>query len=216
MKSGIYRWANGKKIELSSREVKRFIMQQNNWTSEEYTKKYDIFKNQLRAYEMFKRSQGLDVKKQSPVSILYKQAKAKKSLGASYQPSLEMRLIKSFPSISMGKAGQKALKSNVYIKRRAESFAKASLERFAGLLKHNDGARKIAEEIKDPIKRDKALAKYANFLHTAISKNGKMRYDNIPFNSEVVGSDTDLDWAVTAAIRSVMTDEEYEERKNEE
>lgn len=214
MKSGIYRWANGKKTELSSREVKRFIMQQNNWTSEEYTKKYDIFKNQLRAYEMFKKSQGLDVKKQSPVSILYKQAKAKKSLGASYKPSLEMRLIKSFPSISMGKAGQKALKSNVYLKRRSASFAQISMERFAGLLKYNEGARKIAQEIKDPILRDKALAKYANFLQNSISKNGKMRYDGLPFNSEVVGSDTDLDLAVTAAIRSVMTDEEWEAKNS--
>ena len=36
-----------KKVQLTSKEVKAYIMKANGWTADEYRKKYDIFKNIL-------------------------------------------------------------------------------------------------------------------------------------------------------------------------
>ena len=41
-------------VELTAKEVKETIMKAHGWTSAEYKKKYDIFKNKLRAYESYK------------------------------------------------------------------------------------------------------------------------------------------------------------------
>lgn len=188
MGTGIYKIAKGSKRELTSKEVKAYIMKINGWTSEEYRKKYDIFKNKLRSYEAFRESRGEETARQSPAQLLYKEAKAKESLGADYRPSIKMKLIQSFTSVSMGKAGKKALRGKTYQARRASAFEKATFSRFEGFMKANAFARKIWNEIEDPVKRDQALADYANKLHAKMDEEGKMREDEaIPFG-EVTGS----------------------------
>ena len=74
MGSGIYTTKNGVRIEKTSREVKNYIMKINGWTSSQYDKQYDIFKNKLRAYENYERAHGVNTKRQSPAQLLYKEA----------------------------------------------------------------------------------------------------------------------------------------------
>ena len=124
MGSGIYKIVKGGRVEMSSREVKQYIMKQNGWTSQQYDKQYDIFKNKLRAYENYERAHGVTQARQSPTQMLFKEAKAKAREGADYTPSIKMQRIRSFTSVSSGKAGQKALQGARYQARRARLMKK--------------------------------------------------------------------------------------------
>ena len=68
-KSNLYRFKrvteNGREVyvkeHVSTREVKKAIMKENRWTESQYQKKYDLFKNKLRAKESFEIAHGLKV-----------------------------------------------------------------------------------------------------------------------------------------------------------
>lgn len=100
-------------VEMTSREVKAFIMKVNKWTPEEYRKNYDIFKNKLRAYEAVQEAGGYNVKKQSVVDVLYYEAKAKQANGKNYKPSKAMQKIRSMSAYSITK-GRKLAKEERY------------------------------------------------------------------------------------------------------
>lgn len=196
MASGIYKTENGVLRELTSREVKQFIMKQNNRTSQQYQKQYDIFKNKLRAFESYERSHGVKVESQRPVELLYKQAKAMKREGANYKPSIKMQRIQSFTSVSSGKAGQRALQGRLYQQRRSQLYASATSKQFEGLINSNDKAREIANRITDPVQREKALADYANMLHAKIDEMGRVQeQEAIPFG-ETIGSDDTFEFDI--------------------
>lgn len=197
MGSGIYKTVKGERIELTHKEVKAFVMKVNNWTASEYQKKYDIFKNKLRAFEAYEKFKGADVQKQSPAQLLYKEARAKKSLGGEYKPSIKMQRIREFTSVSMGKAGQKALQGKVYQERRAATYEKATSKQFQGLIEKNEMARKIADSIQDPVKCEQALADYANSLHAKIDEEGRINEEEaIPFG-EMTGSDDPIEFNIS-------------------
>lgn len=196
MGSGIYKIKNGERVELSSREVKKYIMNVNGWTSQEYDKKYDIFKNKLRAYENYERAHGATTQRQSVSQLLYKEAKAKMREGAEYKPSIKMQRIRSFTSVSSGKAGQRALQGKRYQERRAKVYEEATLKQFKGLIENNATAKEISEQIKDPVKREKALTEYANKIHAKIDAEGKAQENEaIPFG-ETFGSGDDVDFNI--------------------
>lgn len=194
-----YKYQNGKQIKMSNRDVKKFIMQQNNWTASEYDKKYDIFKNKLRAYEAFEASRGVAVQKQSPQELLFKQAKAKQRLGASYKPSIQMQRITSFTSISSGRAMQ-ATQGKIYAARRAALYEDATYKAFGKLIERNPIAKDIYTTIQDPVKREKALKAFADKLHTKIDEHGRIEEaEAIPFG-EVFGSDAVIDFDISSYI----------------
>lgn len=189
----------GKTRELTAREVKQTIMKANRWSASTYKKKYDIFKNKLRSFEAFENLSGKKVSKQSASQLLYFQAKAKLRKGKDYRPSSLINRINKFTSISSGKTLSKAISSGkVYIKRRQKLYSDITWKRFKNFIKANKQARSIYEEIKDPVKREEALAAYANEL--------KMKQDEeqniinsqaVPFASgEVIGSDTNIDFDI--------------------
>lgn len=152
-------------IPLKSGEAKRTIMRANNWTEEQYRKQYDLFKNKLRAYESFKRAHGVGVKTQSPQELLYKQARAKLREGAEYEPSEKMQQIESFSAVSITKGRKLAADlESVYSKRRTAEYEAYVSSRFDGLVNANAKAAEIAANIDDPVKREQALADYADFL----------------------------------------------------
>ena len=197
MGSGLYKMVKGQRVEMSSREVKAYIMKQNGWTSSQYDKQYDIFKNKLRAYENYERAHGITSKRQSPTQLLYKEAKAKAREGANYTPSIKMQRIKSFTSVSSGKAGQKALLGQRYQARRAQLYEEATNKQFKGLIDNNPTAKEIVERIKDPVKREQALADYANKIHAKIDEEGKAQENEaIPFG-ETFGSDDVVDFDIS-------------------
>lgn len=180
------------KIKLKSNEVKRYIMRANNWTEEQYNKNYDIFKNKLRAYESF-----ADKKKQSPVEVLYKEARAKVREGDEYKPSLEMQRIRKFTSVSSGQAGQKALQSERYKQARGEMYASFTDIRFKGFIDSNAKAQEINNTIKDPVKREKALADYANKIHAKIDEQKKNANGEAIPSGEAYGSDLEVDFDIS-------------------
>lgn len=202
--SGIYKVVQGRKVELSSKEVKAYIMKVNNWTSSEYRKNYDILKNKVYAYESYMRQGGAKFTKTSTAQLLYKTAKAKTLYGEDYKPSMQMRRIQSFSALSKTK-GEQAVKKQRYIEKankRQEDYLK---DRFGGLIwgaengssRGNPIAQRIWNEIEDPVKREEALRDFADKLKVKITEEGKVSED-APFEvGEVTGSDADIDFDIT-------------------
>lgn len=131
-------------VQMKPSEIKETIMKANNWTADQYRRQYDIFKNKLRAYENFREAHGAEVKTQSPLEVLYKQAKTKLREGSAYQPSLEMKRIQSFSAVSITKGKKLARNLNsVYSKRRGELFAATTNRAFAGFVRDVTKAQAI-------------------------------------------------------------------------
>ena len=164
-------------VKLSNKQIKAEIMKVHGWTSEEYQRHYDIFKNKLRNYESYKRAHGVDVVTQSPQELLYKQAKAMQRDKGSYKPTMEMQRIMNFTSQSMSKSKQqeqlykKGITPQSYVNV-SKKYERYTNERFKGLVESNEIARKLSEGISDPVKREQALAEFANSMHAVIDKRG--------------------------------------------
>lgn len=198
MAKQIYQTRNGIRVALTAREVKSYVMKERGWTSEQYNKEYDKLRNRLRAYEAFQRQSGVEVETQSPASLLYFETRARKREGAEYQPTLELQRIKSFPSVSSGKALRSALE------RRSETFARRYRETtdhaFAGLIEANPTAAEIAQKVQDPVKREQALKDLAKKLHAKQDAAGRVQATSaIPFG-QAVGSDVALDFDIEAYL----------------
>ena len=194
MAKQIYQTRNGVRVALTAREIKSYVMKERGWTSDQYSKEYDKLRNRLRAYEGFQRQSGISVEAQSPASILYFESRARRREGAEYQPSLELQRIKSFLSISSGKALRRALE------RRSETFALRYTETtnkvFAGLIAANPTAAEIAERVTDPVKRERALIDLATKLHARQDAAGRVQSSSaIPFG-QAVGSDEAIDFDI--------------------
>jgi len=189
-KPNLFKTVKGQRVQMTSREVKAYIMKVNNWTAEQYKKQYDIFKNKLRAFEAYEASTGAKVTQQSAVELLYKEARSKASYGSNYTPSIKMQRIRSFTSVSSGKAGQKALQSTKYRERRAKAYGDATFKQFEGLIRSNQTASNIYYNIKDPVKREKALTDFANQMHAKIDAQGRATANEAIPSGETIGSDT--------------------------
>lgn len=198
-----YRYSNGKRVNMTSREVKRFIMKQNNWTADEYQKKYDIFKNKLRAYESFKRAQGVKVEQQSVVSVLFKEAKAKQMYKDDYVPSKKMQQIQSFSAVSITKGRQYATKQK-YSQRVNEKYGSYLEERFGNFIQENKGAGHLVQAFMEDAKAkgepvnypklEKALSDYADKVKAKITEEEKIRNNTETEYGEVIGSDIVVDF----------------------
>ena len=198
MAKQIYQTRNGVRVALTAREIKSYVMKERGWTSDQYSKEYDKLRNRLRAYEAFQRQSGVSVEAQSPASILYFESRARRREGAEYQPSLELQRIKTFPSISSGKALGRALE------RRSETFARRYAETtnkvFAGLIATNPTAAEIAERVTDPVKRERALIDLATKLHARQDAAGRVQSSSaIPFG-QAVGSDEAIDFDIESYL----------------
>ena len=208
-KSNLYRFKrvteNGKEVYVkeheSTREVKKAIMKANRWTESQYQKKYDLFKNKLRAKESFETAHGLKVERQSPVEVLYKQAQAKeraRKSGQKYTPSIAMKRIQSFTAVSITKGRALAQDTeSTYSRRRSKVYERSTTKAFRGLIEQNAMAKLIATKVNDPVKREQALKDYADKIHAKIDEEGKAQEDEaIPYG-ESYGSDeaTDFDYS---------------------
>jgi hypothetical protein len=200
----------GDLVKVSAKEVKAFIMSANGWTSEEYTKKRDIFKNRLRAFESFQRAQGKEVKSQNVVELLYKQAKAMKYYGKEYQPSQEIKRIESFSAVSITKGRQQAKRMGKAFNAINNKQLKFVNERFKSLISNNEGAQRIIEAFNDKAKADgkpvnatkleEALSDYADSIHAKIDEEADQQSDETIPTGESYGSDTDIDFDVSAYL----------------
>lgn len=73
---------------------------------------------------------------------------------------------------------------------RTQEYEATTMKYFKDFIKKNDGAQKIFQSIDDPVKREKALAEYANFLKEKQKADGSVDGEAIAEESEVYGSDT--------------------------
>lgn len=192
----IYKIANGKQVKVSPSEVKKTIMSANGWTESEYKKNYDLFKNKLRAYEALMNAQGQKTEKQSPVEVLYKEAKTKTKMakqGKSYNPSAKMKIVRKMPAMSITQ-GRKAAQRQGYVERRKSDIGKITDAAFQKFIESNPKAQEIANAIDDPIRRMQALAAYADEIHVALeTQREQIESEAIPFG-ETFGSDIELDF----------------------
>lgn len=193
---------NYEEVKIKRNEIKETIKKANGWNDETYKKKYDLFKNKLRAYESFinasdpKGSQ----KKQSPIEILYKQAKAKeraKASGEAYEPSLEMKRIESFSALSITK-GRQAVKSESYMKRYGKKYADYTARQFKGYLESNTSTNALYEELKakgaTPAQIERALSDHANKDYAKRKANGEIEGGSVATQAgESYGSDDAVD-----------------------
>lgn len=187
---------------LTSREVKAFIMKQNNWTKEQYQKQYDIIKNKLKAYESYKEAQGVKVERQSTQALLFHEARAKQLYGANYKPSTKMQQVKSFSAYSITK-GRKLASQQSYQEKQGKKYSSYINTRFGGLLDANKGAQAIKEAFiakaeqegtaVNYAKMEEALSAYANKLG---GKFENEKGEAIPANSEVYGSGEQIDFDI--------------------
>lgn len=195
----IYKIVDGEQVALKASEVKNFIMKVNNWNADQYQKEYDIFKNKLRTLENF---EGVPkAERESPVELLYKQAKAKKRYGADYQPSIKFQRILSTSAYSSSpKRQRQLLKNQSYVDRLQKRYRESTNKAFKGLLEKNPVAKEIDEKIKDPVQREKALIDLADKIHARIDEQGVITdLGGIPFG-ESVGSSDGIDFDLTSYL----------------
>lgn len=193
-----YTTKNGKpaQVAMTSKEVKAYVMKQNGWTSEQYRKQYDILKNKVRAYESFRKSQGISEQPQNIVKMLYAEAKSKARYGSDYKPSEKMQQIKGFSAYSITK-GRQLAKQEKYTQKQTAKYDAYVSTRFEGLIRDNAGAKRIAEAIKNPVMREKALSDYADKLGIKIAEDQKdAEQSGIPAN-ETYGSNDEIDFDIS-------------------
>ena len=200
----------GDLVKVSAKEVKAFIMQAHGWTSEEYTKKRDIFKNRLRAFESFQRAQGKEVKSQNVVELLYKQAKAMKYYGKEYQKSDQIKRIESFSAVSITKGRQQANRQGKAFNTINNQQLEYVNERFKGLISKNEGAKRIVQSFYEKAQKDgkpvnatkleEALSDYADSIHAKIAEEANQQSGETIPSGESYGSDTDFDFDVSVYL----------------
>ena len=171
-------------VKVRPSEVKQTIMKANKWTEDQYKKQFYLFRNKLKAYENYRKARGADVKEQSPLEVLYKQAKTKIREGDNYEPSLEMKRIQSFSAVSISKGRTLAQDLNsAYSRKRDAQFAATTQAVFKEFIKNTPKAQEIMEKIKDPVGREEALKDLAEHVHAKQKPNGETA------SSEAVGSE---------------------------
>ena len=202
--ANIYKVVKGVKTKVSASEVKQTIMKANNWTSEQYRKQYDLFKNKLRAFESYEEGHGKAVKPQSPVEVLYKQAKAKIREGENYKPSIAMQRLQSFSAVSITKGRsyykgdrKKEAKKKTYESRRSFTYYGSTYHAFKEFIHKNEGAYKIFQTIKDPVMLEQALKDYAKKVHAKVDAEGKVREKEAIPSGESYGSTEEIAFDLT-------------------
>lgn len=192
----IYKIVDGEQVALKASEVKNFIMKVNNWNADQYQKEYDLFKNKLRTLENF---EGVPkAERESPVELLYKQAKAKKRYGSDYQPSLKFqRIISTSAYSSSPKRQRQLLKNQRYLEKLQKRYEETTFKAFKGLIEKNPTAKEIVDKIKDPVQREKALIDLSEALRARINEQGFVTdLGGIPFG-ENFGSPDAIEFDLT-------------------
>lgn len=196
---------NYEEVKVKRNEVKDVIKKAHGWDDATYRKQYDLFKNKLRAYESF--IQASDPKgtkkKQSPIEILYKQAKSiqrAKASGETYEPSLEMKRIESFSALSITK-GRQAVKSESYMQRYGKKYANYTAKQFEGYLKANPSAKAMYDELvakgATPAQIERALSDHANRNYARRKRNGEIEGGSVATQAgETIGSPDAVDYYI--------------------
>ena len=137
-------------VNLTSREMKSTIAKAYGISLADVDKKYYLFRNRLRAYESFKIASGYEVQRQSPLNVMYKQAKAMLKYGSDYEPSREFQAINQFSAVSITKGEQlaKATGSRYYRKHQTE-LGNLALKNYDKFISAHKSAKDLVQAYKE-------------------------------------------------------------------
>lgn len=137
-------------VNLTSREMKSTIAKAYGISLADVDKKYYLFRNRLRAYESFKIASGYEVQRQSPLNVMYKQAKAMLKYGSDYEPSREFQAINQFSAVSITKGEQlaKATGSRYYRKHQTE-LGNLALKNYDKFISAHNSAKDLVQAYKE-------------------------------------------------------------------
>lgn len=137
-------------VNLTSREMKSTIAKAYGISIADVDKKYYLFRNRLRAYESFKIENGYEVERQSPLNVMYKQAKAMLKYGSDYEPSREFQAINQFSAVSISKGEQlaKATGSRYYRNHQTE-LGNLALKNYDKFISAHKSAKDLVQAYKE-------------------------------------------------------------------
>ena len=190
LKKTIVKEGEPTQVTITSREMKSTIAKAYGISLKDVDKKYYLFRNRLRAYESFKRESGAEVIPQSPLNLMYKQAKAMLRHGADYKPSNEFEAINTFSAVSISKGEQlaKATGSRYYKKHQAE-IGSLALAHFDKFIQAHSNAQELVKAYREGkingVQFQASLAKMSKDVK-AIQKQKREG----GFSSGMIGSDT--------------------------
>ena len=178
-------------VSISSKEMKSTIAKAYGISLEAVEKKYYLFRNRLRAYESFKRESGVEVTPQSPLNLMYKQAKAMLRHGADYKPSNEFEAINSFSAVSISKGEQLAKATNSrYYKKHQTAIGNLALNNFEKFISAHTSAKELAKAYKEGkitgVQLHSSLSQMAKDVK---AKQKDLRQKGGGFSGSTIGSD---------------------------
>lgn len=178
-------------VTISSREMKSTIAKAYGISLEAVDKKYYLFRNRLRAYESFKRESGVDVTPQSPLNVMYKQAKAMLRHGAEYKPSNEFEAINSFSAVSISKGEQLAKATNSrYYKKHQAQIGSLALSHFEKFISAHTSAKDLVKAYKEgTITGVQLQASLAQMAKDVKSRQKELRQKGGGFSGSTIGTD---------------------------
>ena len=184
---------NGK--EITRNMAVQEIAQLRNWSKARTQREIKRLNYGLR--KLRKLEGERDFNKQSGLQLLYSITKSKKRYGEEYRPSENVRfLYKILPKKRKVVSGkQPAIKTR---KHTINLYRKRTFNQFREFIAANKKAQEIVKKIKDPVKRDKALADLANKIKAKRNEQERVERESIiPISNEIVGSDTtDIDFDI--------------------
>lgn len=191
LKKTIIKDGEATQVTITSKEMKSTIAKAYGISLEAVDKKYYLFRNRLRAYESFKRESGVEVKPQSPLNLMYKQAKSMLRHGADYKPSNEFVAINTFSAVSISKGERlaKATESRYYKKHQAEigRLALANFEKF--IIAHTNAQEVVKAYREGTINGVQLQDSLAQMAKDVKARQKELRQKGGGFSGSTIGTD---------------------------
>ena len=185
---------NGK--EISRNQAVQEIAQLRNWSKARTQREIKRLNYGLR--KLRKLEGDREFNKQSGLQLLYSITKSQKRYGEEYKPTESVRLLYKILPKKRKATGKKRQATRNIRKHTINLFKQRTRNQFNEFIKVNEKAQEIVKKIKDPIKRDKALADLANKINAKRNEQEIIERESIiPISNEIVTSDTtDIDFDI--------------------
>ena len=185
---------NGK--EITRNQAVQEIAQLRNWSKARTQREIERLNYGLR--KLRKLEGEREFNKQSGLQLLYAITKSKKRYGEEYKPTESVKLIYKILPKQRKRMDKKRQAIRNIRKQTINLFKQRTQNQFNEFIKVNETAQEIVKKIKDPVKRDKALADLANKIKVKRNEQEIIERESIiPISNEIVGSDTtDIDFDI--------------------
>lgn len=149
---------------LTPKKVKAEIQAIKGWTTQQYQREYDKFRNKVRNYETLS---GVEKGKYNVQDLFYEKTKAEKRYGANYRPSTLLAAINRTSSTSTGRV-KRIGDELTGISKNAQARELESIKTsFAELIKKNyNGVADKVKDVTDPAEALRILREAADDLKT--------------------------------------------------